>query len=253
VSAGTNVSTGPLQRRTGPGSEKASPGLRQCYNLVVLDDLLLPLFPLECVLFPEQLLPLHIFEERYKQMIAACLEAQQRSSGQQQFGVVLDKEGEISSVGCSARVVKVARKYEDGRMDILTRGTRRFEVYLTNEEEPYLRGGVEFFDDDDGADLPNETDADHALQLFAQIRDLLGNPAEFPADLPRPYKHLSFRIAAPLPLDLDFKQQLLSVRDEAQRLRDVARAIQHLVPRLTALRRAQQKAGSNGHARLETS
>lgn len=226
--------------------------LAWCYNLFALDDLLLPLFPLECVLLPEELLPLHIFEERYKQMIGGCLEAQERASAQQQFGVVLAKEGEISTVGCSARVLKVIRKYEDGRMDILSRGTRRFEVYLTNEEEPYLRGGVEFFDDDDGADLPNETDADHALQLFAQIRDLLGNPAEFPADLPRPYKHLSFRIAAPLPLELDFKQQLLSVRNETQRLRDVARAIQQLVPRLTALRRAQQKAGGNGHARPET-
>jgi Lon protease-like protein len=218
-----------------------------------LNDLLLPLFPLECVLLPEELLPLHIFEERYKQMIGACLEVQERSSGQQQFGVVLAKEGEISTVGCSALVVKVLRKYEDGRMDILSRGTRRFEVYLTNEEEPYLRGGVEFFDDDDGADLPTETDADHALRLFAQVRDLLGNPAEFPADLPRPYKHLSFRIAAPLPLDLDFKQQLLSVRNETRRLRDVARAIQQLVPRLTALRRAQQKAGGNGHGCMKTS
>jgi Lon protease-like protein len=223
--------------------------LPRCYNLFVLDDLLLPLFPLECVLLPEELLPLHIFEERYKQMIGACLEAQERGSGQQQFGIVLAKEGDINTVGCSARVVKVIRKYEDGRMDILAQGTRRFEVFLTNEEEPYLRGGVEFFDDDEGADLPNETDAAHAVELFTKIRDLLGNPAEIPADLPRPHKNLSFRIAAPLPLDLDFKQQLLSVRNETQRLRDVARAIQQLVPRLTALRRAQQKAGGNGRAR----
>ena len=164
-----------------------SAAVPKCYNLSVLDDLLLPLFPLECVLLPEELLPLHIFEERYRQMIGACLEAQERASGQQQFGVVLAKEGEINTVGCSARVVKVVRKYEDGRLDILSRGTRRFEVFLTNEEEPYLRGGVEFFDDDDGADLPNETDAERALELFTQIRNLLGNPTEFPADLPRPY------------------------------------------------------------------
>jgi Lon protease-like protein len=229
-----------------------SAAVPKCYNLSVLDDLLLPLFPLECVLLPEELLPLHIFEERYRQMIGACLEAQERASGQQQFGVVLAKEGEINTVGCSARVVKVVRKYEDGRLDILSRGTRRFEVFLTNEEEPYLRGGVEFFDDDDGADLPNETDAERALELFTQIRSLLGNPTEFPADLPRPYKNLSFRIAAPLPLDLDFKQQLLLVRNETRRLREVARAIQQLVPRLTALRRAQQKAGGNGHARLKS-
>jgi Lon protease-like protein len=217
-----------------------------------LDDLLLPLFPLECVLLPEELLPLHIFEERYKQMIAACLEAQERASGQQQFGVILAKEEQINTVGCSARVLKVIRKYEDGRMDILARGRRRFEVFLTNEEEPYLRGGVHFFDDDDGADLPGETDAEHALELFTQIRGLLGNPPESPADLSRPYQQLSFRIAATLPLDLDFKQQLLSMRNETQRLRDVTRAIQQMLPRLTALRRAQQKAGGNGHAQTQS-
>ena len=203
------------------------------------------------MLLPEQLLPLHIFEERYKQMIGDCLEAQEQASGQQQFGIVLVKDGEISMVGCSARIVKVIKKYEDGRMDILARGRRRFEVFLSNEEKPYLRGGVEFFDDDEGADLPSETDAAHALELFAQIRDLLGNPAEAPADLPPPHRHLSFRIAAPLPLDLDFKQQLLSIRNETERLRHVARALQQLIPHLAALRRARRKAGGNGHAQLK--
>jgi Lon protease-like protein len=218
-----------------------------------LDDLLLPLFPLELVLFPEQLVPLHIFEERYKQMIGDCLEAQERAGGQQEFGIVLVEHEEICKVGCSARVAKVIRKYEDGRMDILTRGRRRFEVFLTNEEKPYLRGGVEFFDDDEGTDSPGEAQARHALELFEQIRDLVANAEEVPADPPGPHKHLSFRLAAALPLDLSFKQQLLSIRNETERLRNVDRAIQQLIPHLTAIRRARQKAGGNGHARLKTS
>lgn len=224
----------------------------RCYNSWVLDDLLLPLFPLELVLFPEQLVPLHIFEERYKQMIGDCLDSQERASGQQEFGIVLVEHEELSTVGCSARVAKVIRKYEDGRMDILARGTRRFEVFLTNEEKPYLRGGVEFFDDDEGADLPGESQARHVLDLFEQIRDLLDNPAEAPTDTAHLHKHLSFRLAAALPVDLNFKQQLLSIRSETERLRKVDRAIQQLIPHLTALRRARQKAGGNGHARLET-
>ena len=218
-----------------------------------MDDLLLPLFPLELVLLPEQLLPLHIFEERYKDMIGDCLEAQERASGQTEFGIVLAKEEGISAVGCSARIVKVVQKYEDGRMDILTRGTRRFETYLTNEEKPYLRGGVEFFDDDEGADSPSEAGAGQALELFAEVRDLLSNPAEVASDSAGPQRHLSFRLAASLPLDLDFKQQLLSLRSETERLRRVIRALQRLIPHLTALRRARQKAGGNGHARLKTS
>lgn len=213
---------------------------------------MLPLFPLELVLLPEQLLPLHIFEERYKDMIGDCLEAQERASGRDEFGIVLAKEEEIKPVGCSARIVKVIRKYEDGRMDILTRGTRRFEIYLTNEEKPYLRGGVEFFDDDEDADVPSEADAGRALELFAEIRDLLSNPEEV-ADSPRPHRHLSFRMAASLPLDLDFKQQLLSLRNETERLRQVVGALQRVIPYLTALRRGRQKAGGNGHARLKTS
>jgi ATP-dependent Lon protease len=217
-----------------------------------LDDLLLPLFPLELVLLPEQLLPLHIFEERYKDMIGRCLEGQERPGGQNEFGIVLAKEQEINTVGCSARIVKVIRKYEDGRMDILSRGTRRFEIYLTNEEKPYLRGGVEFFDDDEGADSPSEADAGQALELFAEIRHLVSNPAEVPADLLRPYKHLSFRMAAPLPLHVDFKQQLLSLRSEPERLRQVVRVLQQLIPPLTALRRRREKAGGNGHGHVET-
>ncbi len=224
---------------------------RQCYNPLVLDELLLPLFPLELVLLPEQSLPLHIFEERYKQMITDCLAAQERARGQQQFGVVLAKDEEISTVGCSARIVQVIRRYEDGRLDILAQGTRRFEVVLTNDEKSYLRGSVEFFDDDAEAELPGGADATHALELFAEAHDLLGNPARTAPEFPPPYRNLSFRIAALLPLDLDFKRSLLSVRNEVQRLRDVARVLEQLVPRLQALQRARRKAGGNGHGLLQ--
>lgn len=217
-----------------------------------MDELLLPLFPLELVLLPEQSLPLHIFEERYKEMIADCLAAQERERGQQQFGIVLAKDEEISAVGCSARIAQVIRRYEDGRLDILAQGTRRFEVVLTNNEKSYLRGSVEFFDDDAGAALPGDADAARAIELFAEAYDLLGNPARSAPEFPPPYRNLSFRIAAVLPLDLDFKRSLLSVRNEAQRLRDVARGLEQLVPRLRALREARRKAGGDGHGYLKT-
>lgn len=216
-----------------------------------MDELLLPLFPLELVLLPEQQLPLHIFEERYKEMIGDCLAARERSGGQQQFGIVLAKDEEIATVGCSARIAEVVRKYEDGRLDILALGTRRFEVLLTNDEKPYLRASVEFFDDDAGAELPSAADAARALELFAEVHDLLGNPARTVPDFPQPYRNLSFGIAAALPLEPDFKRNLLPVRNETQRLRDVTRALEPVIPRLRALRRGRQKAGGNGHGRLE--
>jgi len=120
-----------------------------------MDKLLLPLFPLEAVLLPEEPLPLHIFEERYKDMIGECLKAKEEGAEQTDFGVVLIKGDEMCSVGCSARIVNITRKYADGRMDIFTVGVRRFEVLYTNRDRSVLRGGAEFFDDD-GADTPAE-------------------------------------------------------------------------------------------------
>lgn len=217
-----------------------------------MPGILLPLFPLETVLLPEEPLPLHIFEERYKQMIGECLEAKSAGSAAQQFGVVLAKDQEMRSVGCSARIVNLTRKYEDGRMDILTVGTRRFEVLLTDEEKPYLRAEVDFFDDDAGADTAGDLEAQTAIDLFRAAMQRLRKSPDMPIHLPPPYRYLSFRIAAPLPLDLDFKQRLLSIRNETERLHEVTGLIKQLITRFDFLRKVQSKAGGNGNVRPET-
>jgi len=211
-----------------------------------MEEILLPLFPLEVVLLPEEPLPLHIFEERYKQMVSECLEAKASGSGQQEFGVVLAKGEEMRTVGCSARIVNLTRKYEDGRMDILTVGKRRFEILLTNEEKTYLRGAVEFFEDE-GADTPGEAEAAHAIEQFRDVMRRLREASEMPIHLTRPYRYLSYRLAAPLPLDLEFKQQLLTIRNEPERLRLVLRAIEAVLTQFETLKKAQRKAGGNGN------
>jgi Lon protease-like protein len=177
-----------------------------------MEEILLPLFPLELVLLPEEPLPLHIFEERYREMIGECLRAKTSGFGRQDFGVVLAKGQEISNVGCSAQIVTITRKYDDGRMDILTVGKRRFEILLTNEEKSYLRASVEFFDDED-SDTPGETEAKNAVRLFREIMRRLRQASEMPVHLSQPYRHLSFRLAASLPLALEFKQRLLSLTE----------------------------------------
>lgn len=214
-----------------------------------MEGLLLPLFPLDIVLLPEEPLPLHIFEDRYKQMIRECLEAKSAGSGQQEFGVVLAKDQEMRNVGCSARIVNLTREYDDGRMDIFTVGTRRFEILFTNEEKPYLRGSVDFFEDDTGPDTPPDEEAQRAIELFRQIMQRLHKSTDIPIHLPRPYRYLSFRIAAPLPLDLNFKHQLLSVRNEIERLQQVVRVIELLIPQFDFLQKARSKAGGNGNLR----
>jgi Lon protease-like protein len=211
-----------------------------------MEEILLPLFPLEVVLLPEEPLPLHIFEERYREMIGECLQAKTSGSSRQDFGVVLANDEEISNVGCTAHIVNVTRKYDDGRLDILTKGKRRFEILLTNEEKSYLRASVEFFDDE-GPDAPGETDAENAIGLFRESMRRLHQASEMPVHLPRPYRYLSFRLAASLPLPLDFKQRLLSLRNEPERLRQVVHAMEQLVHQFDLLQKARNKAGGNGN------
>jgi len=210
-----------------------------------MDEIFLPLFPLELVLLPEQPLPLHIFEERYREMIGECLRAKESGPGRQDFGVLLAKGQAISNVGCSAEIVSLTRKYSDGRMDILAVGKRRFEILLTNEEKPYLRASVEFFDDE-GSDTPGEGEAQAAIGLFREIMRRLHQASEMPIHLPQPYRHLSFRLAAPLPLDLDFKQRLLSLRNEPERLQQVVQSMNQMIRRLEHVQEARKKAGGNG-------
>jgi Lon protease-like protein len=213
-----------------------------------MEENLLPLFPLEIVLLPEEPLPLHIFEDRYKSMIGECLQAQAEGKGQQEFGVVLLQGQAMSAVGCTARIINLTRQYEDGRMDILTVGKRRFEVMLTNEERPYLQGAVAYFEDE-GPDSPSDEAADLAIDRFREAMRKLRHAAEMPVHLPRPYRYLSFRIAAALPLDLEFKQQLLTLRNEPERLTLVQRALEILMAQLDQMQESQKKAGGNGHVR----
>ena len=213
-----------------------------------MEENLLPLFPLEIVLLPEEPLPLHIFEDRYKTMIGECLQAKAAGKGQQEFGVVLLKGQAVSAVGCTARIINLTRQYEDGRMDILTVGKRRFEILLTNEERPYLQGAVDYFEDE-GPDAPSDEAAELAIERFREAMRKLRHAAEMPVHVPRPYRYLSFRIAAALPLDLEFKQQLLTLRNEPERLTLVQRALEILMNQLDRVQESQKKAGGNGHAR----
>jgi Lon protease-like protein len=211
-----------------------------------MEEVLLPLFPLEVVLLPEEPLPLHIFEERYREMIGECLQAKASGFGSQDFGVVSAKGQEISSVGCTAHIVNVTKKYDDGRLDILTVGKRRFEILLTNEEKSYLRASVEFFDDE-GPDEPGERDAASAIALFRETIQRLREASEMPVHLPQPYRYLSFRIAAALPLPVEFKQQLLPVRNEPERLRMVVVAMEQMKRQIDVVQQVRNKAGGNGN------
>ena len=198
---------------------------------------LVPLFPLEVVLFPDVPLPLHIFEPRYKEMIGECL-AQEKP-----FGIVLAQDKGVASVGCTAEIVAVTKKYDDGRMDIVTEGRKRFEVLEVNQERDFLRADVIFFEDD--PDKASQEEVADAVRLHRDILSLTGAQQSLPdADDAR----LSFHLAGSLPLDLEFKQTLLSLRSEAKRIQAITTYFDAILPRLRRAVHVRQKAGGNGHA-----
>ncbi len=209
-----------------------------------MESLLLPLFPLELVLFPGQSLPLHIFEERYKEMINECV------TNQTEFGIVLAKEDSLSSIGCTAVVTKVTRRYDDGRLDIEIGGRRRFEVLFLDEERAFLRAAAQFFDDEDTAGA-DSTDRQRALELHAQVLELLFT------DLEERESHavdaqaalLSFLLMGPMPVDHDFKQSLLSMRSETERMERILDCLEKLLSHLKLVSKVRARAGANGHGR----
>jgi Lon protease-like protein len=205
---------------------------------------LIPLFPLHVVVFPRTRLPLHIFEERYKQMVRDAI----REGSE--FGVVLAREEGIVNIGCTVSVEKVVHMYPDGRMDILTLGARRFEIESLDEEKDFLQAQVSFFDDEDLAPVPR-TLRDTAISRFRDLREAVSGGGHGEPNLEDP--QLSFQIAQNLP-DLDFLNTLLRHRSEAVRLKELNHYLAEFIPRQRIIERARAAAPTNGfggkHMRL---
>src|SRR5580692_1455061 len=127
---------------------------------------LLPLFPLQLVVFPGSAIPLHVFEERYKEMVGEA-----EASGTE-FGIVLAKDNGIMNAGCTVVVESVLKRYPDGRFDVLTRGQRRFVIQSLNQDKEYLRGEVEFYGDDDANSAPPEL-RKRALLALESMREAI--------------------------------------------------------------------------------
>lgn len=200
---------------------------------------LLPLFPLQVVVFPRTRLPLHIFEDRYKEMVGDAI----RESTE--FGVVLAKEEGIVNAGCTVVVEKVVKRYPDGRMDVITSGRRRFEVISLNDEKDYLQGEVEFFEDEDPAPAPPELQH-KALAQFKELVDLGAVHSFNEPDFDDP--QLSFQLAQSV-TDVDFLSLLLRNRSESGRMKELNHYFSEYVPRQRESLRMKTLAPLNGHGR----
>ena len=194
-----------------------------------------PLFPLGLVALPSELIPLHIFEERYKTMIAHCLDEES------EFGIVWMAEDGLRPVGCACEIAEVLERMEDGRMNLIARGTRPFQLHERQETLPYPAGVVEFLDDRE--ESPDPEAAAEAHEAYAE---LVRQATDRTPDVEEIGGMTAYEMAATVEFGLDAKQGLLDLRSENARLRLVTRLFRAAVRRLDFIERAQARARSNG-------
>lgn len=197
----------------------------------------IPIFPLQLVLLPDTVLPLHILEPRYKEMVRLCLD------DGVEFGVVQQHAHGIAAVGCTAEVSQLLKQYEDGRMDILTIGRRPFRVQKVLEEKAYYEADVEFLDDEPGGSLDTQT---RLLKKYAELHQLLFGqpPPELDAD---EILSVAYAAAGELPLEVDSKQRLLETRSERERQSFLLERIEKWIPVAVHQQHIKKIAGGNGH------
>ena len=201
---------------------------------------MLPLFPLELVVFPGAAIPLHIFEQRYREMVGEA------EAGGTEFGIVRtiargDENG-IANTGCTVTVESVSHRYPDGRFDVVTRGRRRFRIVSLDEEKAYLRGTVEYFDDEESAHVPGEL-LNRALEAHERLRREVANDEKTVPE--RTSLDLSFRLAEDID-DLDFRSLILQTRSERERLRMFADFVSGYIPRRQYADYMKKKGATNG-------
>jgi len=202
-----------------------------------------PIFPLGLVALPSETVPLHIFEERYRTMIAECLD------NEREFGIVWTDEDGAHATGCAMEVTEVTERSEDGRMNIITRGTRPFRVVEERHDLPYPAAVIEFLDDaeiDDASDDFTEAHAE-ACEAYADLVEQATDKQLEPEELAA---KSAYEMAATVEFGAEAKQGLLDLRSEAKRIKLVGQLLRATVKRLEFVERAQVRAASNGRVRF---
>ena len=194
-----------------------------------------PLFPLGIVLLPGEVVPLHIFEDRYKRMIGTCLDEDS------EFGIVWLSDDGLRDIGCGARVTTVVERFEDGRMNILVEGTRAFRLERRIDDLPWPAGDVEMLDDFDDS-------ADPALAADARSRyaDLVERATGTRPSDDAVGELSAFGMAATVEHPNEAKQALLELRTEDDRMRMVGELCKTAMKRLEYAEDAAERASTNG-------
>lgn len=197
----------------------------------------IPLFPLSLVLFPQEVLPLHIFEDRYKKMVSFCL-----AEGVP-FGVVGLEGDRMEAVGCTARIRGVLKQNEDETLDIETVGESRFRVLNLFNDHPYATAEVDLLTDEEDSDAG--ADRERLVAQHMKLMELVGETIR-PSAYAEPHL-LSFRIGASSGLDFAQRQKLLEINSEAERISHLVHHLREFIPRVQSVQERRDRIRSNGH------
>jgi Lon protease-like protein len=195
------------------------------------------LFPLGIVLLPTELVPLHIFEERYRELIGECLEEER------EFGIVLADDDGRRAVGTTAAVTEVLERFDDGRLNIVVEGRARFRVVEETSGRAFETAEVEPVDDEDDGEPGDPEDVQKALGLFGRLLELTGTEIE-PPDPATP--QLSYAVAARFEFVPPLKQELLEERSERVRLKRLCTLLEGAAEALEREREIAARAATNG-------
>jgi Lon protease-like protein len=201
-----------------------------------------PLFPLGLVLLPGEVVPLHIFEERYKLMIGECLDEER------EFGIVWVADDGVKETGCAARVTQLLERTDDGRMNILVQGTTPFRLQRRIEDLPYPAGDIELLDEQED-DVAVDGIADSAARdRYAEIVERVTDSRPSDEDLT---ELDAYGMAATLEFGLEAKQDLLELRSEQERLQRLAGLFESAIEQLDHAELAADRARGNGKVQFE--
>ena len=199
----------------------------------------LPLFPLNLVLYPNEQLPLHIFEERYKDLTQYCLDHEVP------FGIIRSDDDTLAEVGTTARIQQVVNRYEDGRLDIAVQGEERFELLELHDDKSYYTADVALLEDgEEGIDLDLK---ERAITQHMKLLELAGRTVR--PELYEDVDKLSYVLARNAVLDEEQKQELLERSSENERIQYLIHHFEALIPRVEQKEDVNRRIRSNGHFR----
>lgn len=197
----------------------------------------LPLFPLGAVLYPQERLPLHIFEPKYVEMVQHCLDHEES------FGIVLEEEGRLADVGCVARIVRVDNRYPDGRFDLLIEGERRVRILNVYRDRAYPTAEAEFLYE---PSEPLRGDLkERAITQHMKLLELAGRTVR--PSLYQGVREVSFVLAHNAGLSLQQQQEVLELPSENDRIAYLVQHFEALIPRVEQIEDVRRKIQSNGH------